>query len=194
VLGDRRFSNSPDGSNLAFIRYEHSGVADIYVLPMAGGRPRRLTNWNDGEFGGLAWIPNGREIIYSKRQLWRISVDLAQPGRGTPIGSIWWSVAGAGVFFIKREAGFDAIDRYNLNDHKVVRLGRLAQRAAPVSSQLNVSRDGRWALIAQEQIQTDLMLVENFKRALAYASLSDKSMLRLFRPGPAAGVAPGGNG
>jgi Tol biopolymer transport system component len=399
-VGDGKFSISPDGANLAFIRFEHPGVADIYVLPMSGGQPRRLTNWNDGEFGGLAWMPDGRELIYSRRQLWRIPVSLTQPGRGSPIESIagsaenpaisrpragqparlvfqasnalatfrivdlaaplyngifqavkpfvapsdfvgggafspdgrkfmfvsgppplklwssavdgtarqqvtsiqasqlspgswspdgrrivydaaidgnndifvvdagsgrtrrltfepaldgvaswshdgrwiyftstragaipdiwrvpaeggeatritrhggiraqespdgkslyyadrprdglagasklmqvpvgggpemallgglttfWWSVADTGIFFITREPGFDAIDRYNFNDHKVVRLGQLAQRAVPTSSQLNVSREGRWALVAQRQIQTDLMLVENFK-------------------------------
>jgi Tol biopolymer transport system component len=399
-VGDGRFSISPDGANLAFIRFEHPGVADIYVLPMEGGQPRRLTNWNDGEFAGLAWMPNGREIIYSKRQLWRIPVNLTQPGRGSPIETIagsaqnpaissprpgqptrlvfqasnalatfrivdlaaplyngvvqavkpfpapsdfigagafspdgnkflfvsgppplrlwtsavdgtahqqvasiqasqlspgswspdgrqivydaaidgnndifvvaagggtprrltfepsldgvaswshggrwiyftstragaipdiwripaeggeavritqhggirpqespdgkylyyadrprdgiagasnlmrvpvgggpetallsglttfWWSVADAGIFFVTREPGFDAIDRYSFNDRSVVRLGRLARRAAPIGSQLNVSRDGRWALVAQQQIQTDLMLVENFK-------------------------------
>jgi Tol biopolymer transport system component len=400
-VGDGRFSISPDGTNLAFIRFEHPGVADIYVLPMEGGQPRRLTNWNDGEFAGITWMPNGRELLYStKGRLWRIPANLAQPGRGSPIESIagsaenpaisrsrpeqparlvfqasnalatfrivdlaaplyndvfqavkpfvapsdfigagafspdgskfmfasgppplrlwtsavdgtahqqvtsiqasqlspgswspdgqrivydaaidgnndifvvdtgggrprrltfepaldgvaswsrngqwiyftstragaipdiwrvpaaggeavritrhggirpqespdgkylyyadrprdgvagasklmqvpvgggpetallsglttfWWSVADAGIFFVTREPAFDAIDRYNFNDHQVVRLGRLAQRAAPISSQLNVSRDGRWALVAQRQIQTDLMLVEDFK-------------------------------
>jgi hypothetical protein len=44
-----------------------------------------------------------------------------------------------------------------------VRPGRLAQRAAPIGSQLNLSRDGRLALVAQQQLQTDVMLVENFK-------------------------------
>jgi hypothetical protein len=77
--------------------------------------------------------------------------------------TFWWSVADSGIFFIRREAGFDAIDRYDFEDHQVLRLGRLAQRAAPLSSQLNVSRDGRWALVPQQQVQSDLMLSDNFK-------------------------------
>jgi Tol biopolymer transport system component len=40
-VGDGRFSISPDGANLAFIRFEHPGVADIYKLSMEGGQPRR---------------------------------------------------------------------------------------------------------------------------------------------------------
>jgi Tol biopolymer transport system component len=398
-VGDGRFSISPDGANLAFIRYEHPGVADIYVLSMDGGPPRRLTNWNDGQFSGVAWMPNGRELLYSKGRLWRIAANLTQPGRGSevegfsgsaenpavsqprpgqparlvfqavttsatfrivdlaapvyngvfqavkpfaspsdfigggafspdgtrfmfasgppplklwtsatdgtdhrqvasiqasqlspgswspdgsrivydaaidgnndifvvdtaagspkrltfekaidgvaswshngrwiyftstraggipdiwrvpaeggeairitehggirpqespdgkslyyadrprdgsvgatklmqvPVGggaettlrsgltTFWWSVAHPGIYFITREPEFDAIDRFNFDDHKVVRLGRLAQRAGPVGSQMNVSRDGRWALVAQQQVQSDLMLVENF--------------------------------
>jgi len=31
------------------------------------------------------------------------------------------------------------------SDHQMVRLGRLAQRAGSIGSQLNVSRDGRWS-------------------------------------------------
>ena len=44
--GDYRFEVSPDGSTLAFIRYEKVGIADVYVVPMGGGEPRRLSNWN----------------------------------------------------------------------------------------------------------------------------------------------------
>jgi len=77
--------------------------------------------------------------------------------------TFWWSVADSGIFFITRESEFDAIDRYNFGDHKVVRVGRLAQRAAPIGGQMNVSFDGRWALVAQQQVRSDLMLVDNFK-------------------------------
>ena len=44
--GDWRFAVSPDGNTLAFIRYEREGIADLYVVPMRGGEPRRLSNWN----------------------------------------------------------------------------------------------------------------------------------------------------
>ena len=36
--GDWRFEVSPDGSTLAFIRYEKSGIADLYVVPMSRRR------------------------------------------------------------------------------------------------------------------------------------------------------------
>ena len=65
--GDWRFAVSPDGNTLAFIRYERQGIADLYVVPMRGGEPRRLSNWN-ASLNGLSWTPDGREIVYSVEQ------------------------------------------------------------------------------------------------------------------------------
>jgi Tol biopolymer transport system component len=90
--GDWRFEVSPDRGTLAFIRYEKVGIADVYVVPMSGGEPRRLSNWNDA-IDGLSWTPDGREIVYSVAELpasrlWRISANTATPARGTPIANI----------------------------------------------------------------------------------------------------------
>ena len=90
--GDWKFEVSPDGSSLAFIRYEKRGIADLYVVAMAGGEPRRLTNWN-ATIDGLSWTPDGRELLYSVQEpsasrLWRIAVNTAPPGRGSPIADI----------------------------------------------------------------------------------------------------------
>ena len=90
--GDWRFEVSPDGSTLAFIRYEKVGISDVYVVPMAGGEPRRLSNW-DATLYGLSWTPDGREIIYSvdepaASRLWRIKAITATPARGSPIADI----------------------------------------------------------------------------------------------------------
>ena len=90
--GDWRFEVSPDGRTLAFIRYERTGIADVYVVPMRGGEPRRLSNWN-ATMNGLSWTPDGREIVYSVQEpaagrLWRIDANSARPGRGSPIADI----------------------------------------------------------------------------------------------------------
>ncbi len=90
--GDWRFEVSPDGSTLAFIRDEKRGIADLYVVPVAGGEPRRLTNWNS-TIDGLSWTPDGREIVYSVAEpaagrLWRIHANSATPGRGSPVADI----------------------------------------------------------------------------------------------------------
>jgi Tol biopolymer transport system component len=90
--GDWRFEVSPDGRSLAFIRYEKRGIADLYVVPMDGGEPRRLTNWN-ATIDGVSWTPDSREIVYSVQEpaasrLWRIDVNTATPARGSPIADI----------------------------------------------------------------------------------------------------------
>jgi Tol biopolymer transport system component len=90
--GDWRFEVSPDGNTLAFTRYDRMGMGDLYVLPMSGGEPKRLSNWH-ATLGGLAWTPDGREIVYSVEEpaagrLWRIRANGARPGRGSPIADI----------------------------------------------------------------------------------------------------------
>jgi serine/threonine protein kinase len=84
---------SPDGSTVAFIR---SSVAffdtDIFVVPTAGGQPKRLTF--DGHLGDWeerpAWTQDGREIIFSSRlkglpTLWRIP---ASGGTARPVTGV----------------------------------------------------------------------------------------------------------
>jgi len=79
---------SPDRKTLAFIRLG-IGLGDIYLMPISGGDPRRITDV-DGELNGLAWTPDSREIIYGLDEpggsrLWRISAQLSSPGRGVRV-------------------------------------------------------------------------------------------------------------
>ena len=72
--------------------YERQGIADLYVVPLQGGTPRRLSNWNT-TLTGLSWTAEGREIVYSVREpptdrLWRIHANSVRPGRGSPIANI----------------------------------------------------------------------------------------------------------
>jgi Tol biopolymer transport system component len=74
---------SPDGSQV-FIGSTVAGVAnDLFVVPVAGGEPRRLTFDNRPIFG-LTWTSNGKDLIYSSIRggsaaLWRVPA-----ARGTP--------------------------------------------------------------------------------------------------------------
>ena len=79
-LSDHNPAFSPDGRTLAFARRSAAYTADIYLMQVAGGEPRRLT-FNDQWTRGLAWTPDGREIVFSlhpggggsNSSLWRIS-------------------------------------------------------------------------------------------------------------------------
>ncbi len=69
---------SPDGSRVAFERGSIGGFGkDLFVVPVSGGEPRRLTF--DNAWGGSpTWSQDGTEIVFSSNRggplnLWRIS-------------------------------------------------------------------------------------------------------------------------
>jgi Tol biopolymer transport system component/DNA-binding winged helix-turn-helix (wHTH) protein len=78
AYGDFNAALSPDGLNLAFVRLHSSVASDLYVMPLSGGDPRRLTQ-NESLIRGIAWTADGREIVYTRPGLWRRSAD-ARPG------------------------------------------------------------------------------------------------------------------
>jgi tricorn protease len=65
---------SPDGRWIAYTgRYD--GNTDVYVVPAAGGEPKRLT-WHPGADTALGWTPDGKGVIFrSQRKTFR---DLEQ--------------------------------------------------------------------------------------------------------------------
>jgi dipeptidyl aminopeptidase/acylaminoacyl peptidase len=66
---DRSPRWSPDGRTLAFIRSAtDTGAAQIYLLSLAGGEPRRLTDVAKGA-GALAWSPDGKTIAFTSTML-----------------------------------------------------------------------------------------------------------------------------
>ena len=73
---------SPDGTQIAFTG-QYDGNVDVYVMPAAGGTPKRLT-WHPGQDIALGWTPDGKRILFSsnkqacdsrKFELYLINVD-----------------------------------------------------------------------------------------------------------------------
>jgi Tol biopolymer transport system component len=90
--GEWRFEPSPDGRNLAIIRYGRTGISDLYVAPISGGEPRRITNWNLS-LTSLAWTPDSRDVIYAAQEgtgarLWRIPASTTSPGKGKRLAGV----------------------------------------------------------------------------------------------------------
>ncbi len=56
---------SPDGEAIAFAA-EYEGGAELYVMPAAGGSPKRLT-WDGGGTRPIAWTADGRIIFRTSR-------------------------------------------------------------------------------------------------------------------------------
>lgn len=84
-VGDVAMAVSPDGQMLAFHRVVVQG-GDLYVVPVEGGRPQRLTNDNRPKFG-FRWMPDGSELVFSSAQtgwsrLWRLQPRAGEsPGK-----------------------------------------------------------------------------------------------------------------
>jgi len=80
---------SPNGKLVAYVEGAGFLAGDIHVAPVSGGQPRRLTS--DGRFlGGLAWTPDGKEIVFASNRgglerLWRISLS---GGRAEPVNGV----------------------------------------------------------------------------------------------------------
>ena len=115
---------SPDGSQVAFIRGTVAGVVNnVFVVPVTGGEPKRLTFDNRPIFG-LTWTADGREIIYSSIRegptaLWRVSAFGGAPRPVAGVGLMAYSpsVSPRGNELAYQQAiGKDNIWRVTLKD------------------------------------------------------------------------------
>jgi Tol biopolymer transport system component len=87
-VGDFTFAASPDLRSLAFVRSERPGIMDLYVVPIEGGTPRRLTDWN-AVVSDVVWTADSRELIYSAvGRLWRIPAYGTRIRRGSLLADI----------------------------------------------------------------------------------------------------------
>ena len=85
VESDPHFS--PDGQLLAFTG-QYDGNTDVYVIPITGGDPKRMT-WHPGPDLVCGWTQDGKNILFSSGraqvpyaendQLWLISLDGTTP-------------------------------------------------------------------------------------------------------------------
>ena len=86
-------SFSPDGSTVAFVRSILAGmVSDLYVVPVTGGEPKRVTFDHRAIFGQPSWTPDGRELVYASDLaglpgLFRVSVSGGTPQRIAGVGA-----------------------------------------------------------------------------------------------------------
>ena len=77
-FGDAWPTFSPDGKSIAVFLGEQGRYGDYWVMPAAGGAPRRLTT--DLEEGGApAWTPDGQFLVFPSARagslnLWRVPI------------------------------------------------------------------------------------------------------------------------
>ncbi len=79
--GDTIPAISPDGKMVAFSRNYTSGGSDIFMMPIDGGEPRRITQ-DAHHLRGITFTADGKELVFSsarqagaRRSLWRMPVN-----------------------------------------------------------------------------------------------------------------------
>jgi len=76
--GDSQPRFSPDGRRLGFVRCDHAGVQDLWIMRWPGGEPARLTH-GLGSILGFSWSRDARYLIVAaapdgRWRLWRVDV------------------------------------------------------------------------------------------------------------------------
>ena len=79
TAGDFGPAVSPDGATVAFVRRinpDDREIADVWVCDLSGGGAHALT-YDGHMIRGIAWMPDGRELVYSSDRgsgwrLWRL--------------------------------------------------------------------------------------------------------------------------
>ena len=109
---------APDGRRVAFGGLSHSGVSDLYVLELASGALRRLTD-DVYEDVDPTWLPDGRSIVFSSdraaggeegaRNLYRLPVEggpivALTAGRWVDDAPRWDRALGGVVFSSDRDS------------------------------------------------------------------------------------------
>lgn len=83
VIGDCSPAFSPDSRQLAFVRVISAVVGEVYLVAVEGGEPKQLT-FDGAGAGSVAWMPSGRELVFTSRHagrshLFRLAIDSGQP-------------------------------------------------------------------------------------------------------------------
>lgn len=143
-LGDGSPSFSADGQYVAFVRRSAPDAGDVFVAPVVGGSPKRLTT-GGGRIQGLTWTPDGQRIVFSSDRtgdalLWSVAVSggEVEPVAGTAAGASFPALsatAGRLVYARAAEVGYVM---------KTALLEPVPQRVIPFpASTPQLSPDGR---------------------------------------------------
>jgi Tol biopolymer transport system component len=74
---------SPDGRNLAFVRYRSHGSGELFVADLQGGPPVPIT-FDNRTISGLAWTPDSTNLVFASNrrggyQLWTVPSNGGAP-------------------------------------------------------------------------------------------------------------------
>ncbi len=148
---------SPDGKALAFVAGPGFLAQDVYLVPVSGGEPKRLT-FDKRTIRGLAWTTDGKGIIFASDRgglynLWRVPVSGGTPELVSAAGEDSYQPT------VSRQGNRLAYlhERVNMNVWRTTGPNWTGQRAAPTK------------LITSTRMQADVDLSPDGKK-IAFAS------------------------
>lgn len=159
---------SPDGSSLAFARYDEAGFSRIWVADLTQrGLERQLTGPKDGlwDHANPSWSPDGKTICYNDfRNLWLIDVERGSTRRLTtddpPDTEPVWSPNGHFVYFTSYRSGTYAIWRVEVDSGD---LAQLTMGMGP-ERQPSLSSDGRLLAYTTQSETSSIILMDRQTR------------------------------
>ncbi|WMY76828.1 DUF3748 domain-containing protein [Buttiauxella selenatireducens] len=106
--------SSPDGSLLAFLMRDDSGVVQMYLLSPNGGEPRQLTHVQESIQSAFNWHPNGQALGFvQNNQIVLVGVNdgaitpLTRPGSEVPSAdAVVFSPDGKHIAWMQDVEGF----------------------------------------------------------------------------------------
>jgi len=73
-------ASSPDGSRIAYFAEDDEGVPQLWVRPILGGEPVRVTDQRDVLPSRVRWAADGDELLYvASGRVWRVTLATGQP-------------------------------------------------------------------------------------------------------------------
>jgi eukaryotic-like serine/threonine-protein kinase len=166
---------SADGRWIYFAS-NRSGRTEVWKTNAAGGPAVQVTRQ-----GGFAAFESrdGRTVYYAKGQsvggLWRVPANGGEemPVLESPGPGYWgyWALGQNGIYFVDTTAKPQVLSVFDPSTRRVTRIAALERNVTAYESGLAVSEEDRRFLIVQDdQVNSDIVLVENFPFAPAPAA------------------------